>query len=120
VRDLLHVDDLVDLIDEQLGDFDAWFGTTVNVGGGAECSLSLAETTAICRELTGNEVPIGVEEGVREGDIPIYVSDCARLQERTSWRPKRDARQVMSDILGFIEENAVTVGDALGFVQGAE
>jgi len=57
VRDLLHVEDLVDLVERQLLDPAAWNGHTVNVGGGRECSLSLLETTEICRRLTGNEVP---------------------------------------------------------------
>ena len=41
VRDLLHVEDLVDLVERQLLDPAAWDGRTVNVGGGRECSLSL-------------------------------------------------------------------------------
>ena len=57
----------------------AWSGVTVNVGGGRECSLSLLETTEICRELTGNEVPIEVVPETRPGDVPIYLTDCARL-----------------------------------------
>ncbi len=52
VRDLLHVADLVDLVDEQLADPGRWDGRTFNVGGGRDVSLSLLETTAICRELT--------------------------------------------------------------------
>src|SRR5437764_11327435 len=56
VRDLLHVQDLVDLLDEQLTDPERWDGFTGNVGGGRKCSLSLLETTALCREITGNAV----------------------------------------------------------------
>ena len=41
VRDLLHVDDLVDLLDDQLARPEHWDGATFNVGGGAENSLSL-------------------------------------------------------------------------------
>ena len=59
VRDLLHVDDLVELIDLQLAEPERWSGFVGNVGGGREVSLSLLETTEICRELTGNEVEIG-------------------------------------------------------------
>ena len=61
VRDLLHVDDLSTWSTEQLGDPERWSGRHANVGGGREGSLSLLETTALCRELTGNEVPIGGE-----------------------------------------------------------
>ena len=58
VRDVLHVDDLVDLVCEQLLVPERWANATLNVGGGPANSLSLVETTAICRELTGNEVPL--------------------------------------------------------------
>ena len=49
VRDLLHVEDLIDLVERQLLDREFWDGRTVNVGGGRACSLSLMETTEICR-----------------------------------------------------------------------
>ena len=38
VRDLLHIDDLVALVDEQLRDIDRWAGLTFNVGGGRDVS----------------------------------------------------------------------------------
>ena len=34
VRDLLHIDDLVDLVDDQLAEPERWSGVTANVGGG--------------------------------------------------------------------------------------
>ena len=119
VRDLLHVDDLVDLVDEQLGDPDAWAGCVANVGGGRECSLSLLETTALCRELTGAEIEIGAEPQTRPGDVPIYLSDCARLFERTAWRPRRGPRQVLADVLEWARANEDAVAAALGFDGGA-
>jgi CDP-paratose 2-epimerase len=95
VRDLLHVEDLVALIDEQLGDPARWVGVTVNVGGGRDVSLSLAETTALCRELTGRTVDVTVAGADRPGDLRIYLSDCSRLFALTDWRPRRDARAVL-------------------------
>jgi CDP-paratose 2-epimerase len=114
VRDLLHVDDLVELIDEQLTRPDHWAGITANVGGGRDCSLSLREATDICRELTGNEVTISSMPEPRPGDVPLYVSDCARLQRHTEWRPKRGARRIMEDIFHWIEANEAAVVAALG------
>ena len=59
----------------------------------ARRSLSLRETTELCRELTGNERG---GHGARASSGPatcaIYLSDCARLFELTDWRPRRDAR----------------------------
>ena len=114
VRDLLHVEDLCELIELQLAEPDAWDGATLNVGGGAGCSLSLLEATELCRELSGNEVAIDSVPETRYGDVPVYLSDCSRLHERTEWRPRRDARAVMADIFAWIEQNADVVGPALG------
>jgi CDP-paratose 2-epimerase len=113
VRDLLHVEDLVDLVERQLLDRDAWDGRTVNVGGGRECSLSLLETTAICQRLTGSEVPIAPVEETRPGDVPIYLSDCSRLFGLDEWRPRRGAEQVLADIHQWITADEERIARAL-------
>jgi CDP-paratose 2-epimerase len=113
VRDLLHVEDLVDLVERQLLDPEGWDGRTVNVGGGRGCSLSLRETTAICRQLTGNEVPIAPVEETRQGDVPIYLSDCTRLFGLDEWRPRRSAEQVLTDIHEWIAADEDRIAQAL-------
>jgi CDP-paratose 2-epimerase len=115
VRDLLHIDDLVDLVDEQLTEPERWAGVTVNVGGGRESSLSLLETTELCRELTGNEVSVTPEAQTRPGDVPVYLSDCARLFSLISWRPRRAPREVLADLLGWAREHEALLREALGF-----
>ena len=114
VRDLLHVDDLVELIDDQLLRPGHWAGQTCNVGGGRECSLSLLETTELCRELTGHEVPVQAGDQTRPGDVRIYISDCARLYAHTDWRPRRSARDSLEDILEWVRANETAVKAALG------
>ena len=113
VRDLLHVDDLVDLVDEQLADPARWAGRTVNVGGGREVSLSLRETTELCRELTGRRVAVEPAGADRPGDLRIYLSDCRRLHGLTEWRPRRGARQVLEDTLEWIAGHEDAVRRAL-------
>jgi CDP-paratose 2-epimerase len=115
VRDLLHIADLVELVDSQLGDPAGWSGFVGNVGGGREVSLSLIEATELCRELTGNEVPITAAGEDRPGDVPLYLSDCSRLFEATDWRPARSAREVLTDILAWVRENEAPVAASLGF-----
>jgi CDP-paratose 2-epimerase len=114
VRDLLHVDDLIELIDEQLSDPDRWAGRTLNVGGGRDVSLSLRETTELCRELTGVSVPVGPAGEERPGDLRIYLSDCRALHALTGWRPKRDARAVLADTHEWIANHEKAVRAALG------
>jgi CDP-paratose 2-epimerase len=119
VRDLLHVEDLADLIEEQLSNPERWDGEVVNVGGGREISLSLLETTALCRELTGNEVPISAEPEGRPGDVPVYLSDCSRLFERTDWRPRRSAQQTLSDLNEWIDGHTSELQQSLGIGVGS-
>jgi len=114
VRDLLHVDDLVDLVDLQLLDPDHWDGHTFNVGGGREVSLSLLETSEICARLTGNRIEIAAEPEDRAGDVPIYLSDCSALFEHTDWRPRRDAETILRDIHEWIESDRDRIAGALG------
>jgi CDP-paratose 2-epimerase len=115
VRDLLHVADLASLVEEQLTESERWDGEVVNVGGGRESSLSLLETTELCRDLTGVEVPITPQPEGRPGDVPIYLTDCGRLFERTSWRPSRTARDTLADLAAWIDQYAEELRDSLGF-----
>ena len=101
VRDLLHIDDLVDLLDDQLARPEHWDGVTANVGGGAENSLSLIEATELARRVTGNEVPVEPSTDTRHGDIPVYISDCRRLHAHTDWRPLRGPEQTLADIAAW-------------------
>jgi CDP-paratose 2-epimerase len=113
VRDLLHVDDLGDLLDEQLCDPQRWDGTKVNVGGGLDCSLSLLETTELCAELTGNRVELSTHPNTRLGDVPLYLSDCAKLHTLTDWRPRRGSREVLRDIHDWIRAHGRDLERAL-------
>jgi CDP-paratose 2-epimerase len=113
VRDLLYIDDLVELIEEQLLRPDEWAGFNGNVGGGRECSLSLLEATSLCRELTGNEVAIEPVDEPRPGDVPLFISDCRRLFERTQWRPRYSPQEALEEIAAWVEENHRTLETAL-------
>jgi CDP-paratose 2-epimerase len=106
VRDLLHVQDLVELVRRQLEDPRGWHGATYNVGGGRAGSLSLRETTALCREIGGRELQLGAVAETRPGDVPVYLSDCTALFERTDWRPRRSPRDILSDIFAWIDDHA--------------
>ena len=81
---------------------------------GAEVSLSLLETTEICRELTGHDVAVGSADQDRPGDVRIYLSDCERLAGHTDWQPRRGPREVLEDIFTWVNENERAVRSALG------
>jgi CDP-paratose 2-epimerase len=73
----------------------------------------LLETTEICRRLTGNEVPIAPVAETRAGDVPIYLSDCAKLFGLDEWRPQRTAERVLADIYEWIAADEARIAEAL-------
>jgi len=105
VRDILHVDDLVSLIIHQADNLETMSGEIFNVGGGVNVSVSLCELTAICREITGNDIEIGSDSQNRAADIPTYISDCSRIETTLGWKPKHDVERILQDIHSWIVEH---------------
>jgi CDP-paratose 2-epimerase len=104
VRDVLHVDDLADLVCQQVGAMADHAGQVRNVGGGAACSTSLRELTALCGDISGNRIPIGRDPATRAADIPYFVSDCRTLEARGAWRPRRSLADIVGDIHRWLVE----------------
>ena len=102
VRDFLHVQDLLRLVDYQLNNFDSCDGDVLNVGGGRFSNLSLLEMTHLCQEITGNTINIDPVTTERTGDIPIYITDCDRIYQKTQWQPKIKPEQTFADIYNWI------------------
>lgn len=109
VRDLLHPDDLTDLIRMQLNAWNRVAGQTFNVGGGRSGSVSMQELTALCREIVGREVPLESEAATAAADVPWYITDHSRISEVLGWAPVRRPRQIVEDIAAWIAQNARTL-----------
>jgi CDP-paratose 2-epimerase len=105
VRDLLHPDDLCELISLQIAALDRITGTTFNAGGGRAGSVSLQEYTSLCREVVGREVPIDEETATNPVDIPWYVSDHGKVTAQLAWSPVRGPRQIVQDIANWVRAN---------------
>ena len=105
VRDMLHVADLAELVEEQISNFDAWDGWCGNVGGGREISASLLELTTLCREVGGRSIPITSAPEARLADLRIFLADCGLLHARTAWRAKRGVREIVADLFAWVGEH---------------
>lgn len=104
VRDLLHIEDLLSLINYQLENFSELDGDILNVGGGIDNSLSLLETTKLCEVITGKSISIKSEEIARQGDIPIYITDSSKISSKTGWKPMMKPEKTLRDIYNWIIE----------------
>jgi CDP-paratose 2-epimerase len=109
VRDLLHIQDLLALVDYQLGHFGQFAGQVFNVGGGLQNSLSLLETTRLCQEITRKTIPVERISENRPDDIPLYVTDNSKVTRMTGWRPQLDPAKALQDIHRWICENEENV-----------
>jgi CDP-paratose 2-epimerase len=115
VRDVLHVDDLYDLLSKQLAELDRHSRQTFyNVGGGMENSVSLRELTEFCRELSGNRVQIGRIVETRDADIPFYVSDCTAVHKAADWKPQRTLSVVLENVWQWLVDHRNRLKPILG------
>ncbi len=114
VRDLLHIQDFCDLALDQVRNLDLYAGRRWNVGGGAANSLSLLETTTLCRQIVGREVEISSLAQNRPADIRIYISDCRAVSAVNGWTPKHDAQRTLTDIFDWIRAGERELRPILG------
>jgi CDP-paratose 2-epimerase len=106
VRDVLHIQDLYDLIRIQTTRFYDSDTFIFNVGGGSERSVSLRELTSLCQEISGNSIEITSDTETRDADIPWYITDNSTVEKITGWRANRSVNQIVTDIFQWIEENS--------------
>ena len=109
VRDLLHPDDLCDLLHLQLGRIGDCSGQIYNVGGGRGISVSLLELTALCRDVTRRSTDIERISDTSSVDIPLYITDTGKVRDALGWTPSRDAATIVGDIHRWIVSNEVAL-----------
>ena len=105
VRDVLHVEDLYDLVALQAQQMERWSGGVHNVGGGPAGSLSLRELTAMCFSLTGINRTIDRVAETRPADVPYYVSDIRSLKETAGWQPRRDLAGLLAEVQRWLVDD---------------
>lgn len=109
VRDVLHVDDLADLILKQSGVVQNYSGEVFNVGGGPFNSISLQELTDLCREVTGKEIRIKPSQEDRPADIPWYVTDNALVSATFDWAPQKSLHDLVCDTARWMTDHQETL-----------
>jgi CDP-paratose 2-epimerase len=104
VRDLLHVEDLFELLLRQIHSPEAWNADAYNVGGGPRSSVSLLELTDLCRAVTGRTVELGSVPETNPLDLRIYLTDARRACERFDWRPRHTPESIVQSTHRWIVE----------------
>jgi len=103
VRDLLHVDDVVDLYFKSSDNIEKVKGEAFNIGGGIENSLSILELF----DLLENELQIKMEYkkiAPRQSDQKIFVADITKIQSMLGWQPRIDKFSGIDSMIEWIKQ----------------
>jgi CDP-paratose 2-epimerase len=100
VRDVLHVDDLLDAFEQVMRPGVPVAGRAFNIGGGPDNTVSLLEVLDLLRERHGLAPQVHFGEG-RVGDQRYFVADTSSFREATGWAPRIGAAQGIASLLDW-------------------
>jgi CDP-paratose 2-epimerase len=101
VRDILHVEDLVDAVEkfifsENVGVF--------NIGGGVENSISLLELLKLLEDLTRTRPRVSFTTW-RKSDQKVYISNIRKAKELLGWKPKIGVKEGIKRLVIWVMNN---------------
>jgi CDP-paratose 2-epimerase len=106
VRDILHVNDLLDAYDAAIANIDVAAGQVYNIGGGAQNVMSVwAEFEPILEKLLGKKIPVGRGDW-RPGDQKVFYADVRKAERELGWKPKIGVEQGVERLVQWVKENS--------------
>lgn len=112
VRDLLYIDDLIDLY------LELWKRSATGVfpvGGGPDRTIRLNECIELIPTITGKSFATIHHAATRPGDQPYFVADMTWLdQSRLEWRPKTHVAEGIEHMVAWIREHEAAIREVLG------
>ena len=105
VRDVLHIDDLCELIHKQIKIINKIYNKLYTVGGSKISYTSLKNLTKICQNITGNKISIDKKKSTSIYDIPYFITDNRKVSKAYKWRPKKNINKIVYDITTWINNN---------------
>lgn len=104
VRDALHPRDLVPLIQKQIAAGSTARIRLMNLGGGAENAMSLAEISSWCRSRFGGHT-VSSNPEMRRFDIPWLIMDATLAEKEWGWRPHTTMEEILDEIAVHAEKH---------------
>ena len=105
VRDVLHVNDLLDAYDLAVEKIDEVKGEVYNIGGGTRNVMAIwAEFGPILERLIGRQIEVARDDW-RPGDQRVFYADFRKAQRELGWEPKIDLEEGMELLFDWINQN---------------
>lgn len=101
-RDCFHPRDLVPLLEQQLNDSGRDKPRVINLGGGAENAMSLAQLSDWCAERFGSHA-VEADPAPRRFDVPWLVMDSTLARETWDWQPTTKLESILDEIAAHAE-----------------
>ena len=105
LRDVLHINDLCELILKQIKKFNEINNKLFTVGGSWKSNTSLKELTKICEKITNNKIIFKKVKKTSIYDIPYYISDNRLVSNVYKWKPKNNIFNVVNDVYLWLKKN---------------
>ena len=109
IRDVLHINDLCDLINLQIDRFDKIYNKLFTVGGSKKSYTSLKNLTKICEKITKNKVLFTRKRSTSNYDIPYFITDNKFVSKIYGWKPKNNIKNIVSDTYNWMIENKLKI-----------
>ena len=105
VRDVLHVDDLINGYDLAVEKIDDARGKVYNMGGGTRNVLAVwAEFGPLLEKLLGRKLAVAHADW-RPGDQRVFYADFRKATRELGWEPKIDLEQGIEMLFNWVSEN---------------
>lgn len=105
VRDVLHVDDLLDAYDAALAKMDMARGQVYNLGGGTRNVLAVwSEFGPLLEKLLGRKIPVARADW-RPGDQRVFYADFSKAKRELGWEPKIDLAAGIEKLFNWVQAN---------------
>jgi len=105
VRDVLHVDDLMDAYDLAIQKIDVAKGQVYNMGGGPNNTLAVwTEFGPMLEKLIGRPIPVARGDW-RPGDQRVFYADISRAARELGWSPKIGVEEGVKRLFAWVQEN---------------
>ena len=105
VRDVLHVNDLCELIFLQIKNIKYKNNITYSVGGGLLNAISLSELTKLCEKITHNKLKIKKVKKTSAYDVPYFVTSINKVKSIYKWKPTKNITDIVYDIFYWQKNN---------------
>ena len=105
VRDVIHIDDVCDILYRQILKFKFIFNESFDIGGGVSNSVSLKQLTKKCQKLTKNKIPISKIKSTSIFDVPYFVTNNSKIKKYYNWSPKFNIDQTIIGIYFWLKKN---------------